>query len=192
MRVDTVKTNVYKFEELSEEAKETAMEELFNINVEDTDWAEFIIEDLVEDCKKLGIRFDSDNVCWSICSRDNHCYVRTCDLNFDWCNYVELPGKFGAYQNYMGGGIVGGIQTEIIPEDKIEEGDEENIPLENLKNDGYGDPGEIAQNLNKALNCFSETLKKLWKEYQYLTNEKCIIETIEANDWEFTIDGKRY
>ena len=193
MRIDTVKTKVYKFKELSEEAKETAMEGLFNINVEDTDWADFIIEELVEDCKKLGIRFDSDDISWSIYSRDNFCYVRTCDLTFDWCNGVELPGKFGACQNYMGGGIVGGIQTEIIPEDKVEEPeDEENIPLVNLKNDGYGDPGEIAQNLNKALDCFSETLKKLWKEYQYLASEKCIIETIEVNEYEFTINGEIY
>lgn len=193
MRIDTVKTKVYKFEELSEEAKETALEGLSNVNVEDTDWADFIIEELVEECNKLGIEFNADKVYWSICNRDNHCYVDTYNLSFNWCNEIDLPKKFGAYQNYMGGGMVGNIQTEIIEEKRIEiPEDEEYIPLVNLINDGYGNPGEIAENLNKALDCFSKTLKELWDCYRDLTSEESIIRTIEANDWEFTEDGKQY
>ena len=37
-----------------------------------------------------------------------------------------------------------------------------------------------------------ELYKSLEKEYNYLTSEKAIIETIEANDYEFTEDGKIY
>lgn len=36
----------------------------------------------------------------------------------------------------------------------------------------------------------SEYLSMLRKEYEYLTSEECIKETILANEYEFTIDGK--
>jgi len=37
-----------------------------------------------------------------------------------------------------------------------------------------------------------ELYRDLEKEYEYLSSEKVIIETIEANEYEFTEDGKLY
>ncbi|GAH04734.1 unnamed protein product, partial [marine sediment metagenome] len=74
-------------------------ERISDVNVEDTDWADYLIEELVEDCKKLGVNFDSDEVSWSICSRDNCCYVRSCDLDFNWCNEVEIKFWEGRCRN---------------------------------------------------------------------------------------------
>jgi hypothetical protein len=47
---------------------------------------------------------------------------------------------------------------------------------------------EIEEKYTKNLSeCYLYMLKN---EYEYLTSEKCIIETIEANDYYFTENGK--
>lgn len=49
---------------------------------------------------------------------------------------------------------------------------------------------EIEDDFLKSL--LNDYLKSLRDEYDYQTSEKAIIETIEANEYEFTEDGKRF
>lgn len=53
------------------------------------------------------------------------------------------------------------------------------------------------ENYSEACSEFKQSLLEdyrtiLSKEYDYLTSEEAIKETIEANDYEFTAEGKRY
>lgn len=52
---ENIERDVYSFEELSPEAQKVAIEELYDINVEYSDWHEPIIEGFEEDMKKLGL-----------------------------------------------------------------------------------------------------------------------------------------
>lgn len=45
-RIDVVKTKVFKFDELSDDAKQTALEKLYDINVDDDFWFECCIDDV--------------------------------------------------------------------------------------------------------------------------------------------------
>ena len=55
-----------------------------------------------------------------------------------------------------------------------------NIPLRQL---------QIASNIIDRLKVISKQLRKS-HEYEYLTSREAIIETIEANDYDFTENGK--
>lgn len=71
---------------------------------------EAILDKLVKDCKKLGVIVNrecieqSDSRASMLAVNDRH--VRPSNSKFQ----VELPGKFGAYQNYLGGGMRGSYQ----------------------------------------------------------------------------------
>jgi len=52
---ENIERDVYSFEELSPEAQKVAIEELYDINVEYSDWHEPIIEEFEEDMKELGV-----------------------------------------------------------------------------------------------------------------------------------------
>lgn len=52
---ENIERDVYSFKELSPEAQKVAIEELYDINVEYSDWHEPIIEGFEEDMKKLGL-----------------------------------------------------------------------------------------------------------------------------------------
>jgi hypothetical protein len=54
----TIQTTVYRFSELSEEAKEKSIETNRDINCGDSFWSECVIEDAKEQAKTIGIDID--------------------------------------------------------------------------------------------------------------------------------------
>ena len=72
-------------------------------------------------------------------------------------------------------------------------GRDENTRIEFAEYDGVCTEKE-GELLDRAEEIFSdkvfEAWKKLRKNYEYLTSEKAVIETIEINQYEFTVDGK--
>ena len=52
-RIDTVKTEVFKFDELTEEGRQAAIEGLYNINVDHEWW-----DGIYEDAKNVGLQID--------------------------------------------------------------------------------------------------------------------------------------
>jgi len=172
-----VETMLYNFNELSEDVKEKALNKHRGINV-DCDWWDCTISNLVDDCADVGVIFKESDVYFSILGRDNHIGVDSRNLSFDWYSEIDLPKKFGAFQNYLGGGMVGRIQSEEIEVDRVR-------VVEEGENDD-----NIVENLNSALELFEEALKSLWREYEYLTSDDVVTETLIANDYEFDNDGK--
>ena len=57
------------------------------------------------------------------------------------------------------------------------------------RDDDTGRPVARDEYMSELCRCY---LKRLEKEYEYLTSDAAVIEAIENGDWEFTKDGKLY
>ncbi len=173
----TIEIQLFKFNELSDKAKEKAIEENYNWNVL-YDW----YDNVYEDAKNVGItingfdidrgnyckiefRYDAEDICQKIImEHGENCETHKIATKF-LSDYEELVKK---YSN--------GIKTNIVAEDNEEDFDNEIIELET----------ELHHELSE------EYLSILRKEYEYLTSEEAIIEALEANEIEFTINGETY
>ena len=214
MRIDTVKTNVYKFDELSEDSKQNAIEKLYDINVDFDNWS-----------------YDDGYLELS----EKEMKVRKIKLSKKWYEWKDKNGKSGnipgEYPAYSGlfkwnnmyfdidrGGYIqfGGLEVtdfEIfrrflkipkklwencnwyfiaIPGREISTNFEIEPDFYN-GNDFTKKQQVIIDNAIEIMNDkISEALSMLKANYDYLTSREAIIETIEANEYDFTIDGKLY
>lgn len=173
--MQTVSINTYKFAELSAEAKQTAIENLCDINV-DHNWWEFVYED----AKTIGLQitgFDLD--------RNKHCTGLLIDGMAECCrlimsNHGEKTDTHLLAFNYLEDydklveKYSDGINKDIVAEDNTWEFDQEADELE-------------ADFLNALLEEYASILQN---DYEYLTSDEAIIQTIEDNDYDFTEDGK--
>jgi hypothetical protein len=158
----TIQTTVYTFAELSEQGKDNAVERLSNINTS-YDWYKFTYDD----AKNVGMSiggFDLDR-------------GRSIDLEID--SHIETAQKIltehgetcDTYKN---------AKQFIEDIDKLVEEDENEEFCEQKE--------ELEDNFKKALE--EDYLSMLRNEYEYLSSREAIIERIEANEYEFTEDGK--
>ena len=175
MRIDKVQTKVYPFSELTDEAKQTALEKLYDINV-DYDWWEFTYEDAAN----VGIKiteFDIDR--GSFCHGDF-----TLDAEDVAKKIIEEHGKSCETWN---------TANEFIA--VFEQGKQDHESAEDYDSDyelfiesAYYQ--EIVVEFRRFI--LEDYRIILQHEFEYLTGEEAILETIEANEYEFTEDGKRY
>lgn len=164
-------TTVYKFDELSDDAKQTAVERLYDINV-DYDWWEYTHIDAEEiGCKISGFDTGRGGTCGLVC-KDACRTARLILANHgDECDTYKLAKK---YANDHG---------KIMEEaDKDEEGElTDEYAVDTLLD-------ELDAEFERSLG--EEYLSLLRQEYEYLTSHEAIIDTITANDYEFTEDGR--
>lgn len=138
--------NVYKFDELSEEAKERALDSLRNVNFE-RDWWDVVYED----AKNIGLE------------------IIDFDLEGNACN-----GKL--------------VESMTVVADNILREHGESCDTYEIAVDYKGEPDDFEGIfLIELLRCYLGMLKK---EYEYLTSTQAIVDTINANEYEFTEDGK--
>jgi len=174
VRIDKKETKVYPFDELTDEAKETVIQNHHNINV-DYGWWEYLYEDAETVLLKIS-EFDLD--------RNRHCtgdfieaaddtakailenHGETCDTYQTASEYLEERRKL--VEKYSDG----------ITIDAVAKDNEYNFDNE------CDDLG--AEFLQAILEDYSIMLQK---EYEYETSEEAIVETIKANEYEFTEDG---
>ncbi len=177
MRIDIVKTKVFPFSELSDEAKKTAVEKLYDINV-DHDWWDCIFEDAARVLLELT-EFDID--CASYCKGD---FVESAEdtakailkEHGSSCESFLTAANYLKERSLLVIKYSDGIKTDEVTEDK--------------EYDFDNDCDEIdADFIHSILEDYRIMLQK---EYEFLTSEKAILETIEANAYEFTEDGKIY
>jgi len=168
-------TKVYQFSELSDEAKETAIENLADINV-DHDWWDCTYEDAVQ--VKLRITgFDLD--------RNRHCTGEFIEGAEDTANAILTShgDKCETYQTARG---YLDERAELVK--KYSDGKELDVVAEDNEWNFDNDCDELdAEFLRSILEDYSIILQK---EYEYLTSEEAIIETIKANEYEFDENGK--
>lgn len=169
----TIKTKVYKFNELTEDAKQKAIEENMEINLMDEWW-----ECEYEDAKQIGLKIKSFDL-----ERNRHAKgefllaaneVAQNILN----NHGETCETYKTTVRFM-------EEWQPIFNDYINE-DSENY-----------ESSELEENLLELENEYLESLLEdysimLQKQYEYLYSDEAIKETILINEYEFTKEGNRF
>ena len=162
----TIEIKVYKFEELDEQTKEKVIDNYRTINVEDTFWYEWIKEDF----NRLGLEIQEFDL-----GRRN--YIKIYIDNFkDTSESIlqEFGDSVGVKQtakNYL---------------------DQYNKILSNFKED---------EDIEREVEILDDQYEKEYSEdilsylrsnYEWEITDEAVINTIEANDYDFTTNGKIY
>lgn len=156
---------VYKFDELSDTAKDKALNDLYDINV-DHDWWESVYDD----AKQIGIsikEFDID--------RGSYCRGEFIESPLTVIKLIkENHGKdCETYKTALQ------YENEMLNCPKDEDGEPIENDLECIEDDFR----------NSILEDYRIMLQK---EYEYLTSREAIIETIEANEYTLLENGKMF
>jgi len=180
MRIDIKKTKVYPFDELSEEAKETAVEKLWDINVNYEWW-----NSVYDDAENVGIKiveFDigRGNFCRGHFTNSAEDVAKAIIANHgDTCETYKTAESFLAeyYEKKAG------HETDL----------DAMSPDETPLHEEFEDTGLYGDMVNEFQHFILEDYRiLLTKEYEYLSSEETIIDTIKTNDYEFTEDGELY
>lgn len=161
----TVRTKVYKFSELSKSAKEKAIDSLYYINVDDSYW----YESTYEDANNIGIKITSFDI-----DRGSYC-----------------KGEFQLSPHEVAANIIRdhgeACKTNKTAQTFLDATNEIEIA------EGYDYEDKMMQLEDDFLKSLCEDyLKILRNEYEYQTSKEAIIESIEANEYEFKKDGSRF
>ena len=192
----TIEQTVYQFKELGDDAKAKALETLWDINLHE-DWHEFLIGDF-----KANSQFDVTKVYFSgFSSQGDGAIMEYQDVEFfdAWVDSIDLPnwkkavlkacevsasGKHrghyyhsGCCEHSFGFDYPNDYHTKSDCENVFEFCDKWMEKFEEEITDRYGDEcGELYSTLEK--------------EYDWMLSEEQVIETIEANEYEFTAEGE--
>jgi len=188
MKEYTVTTKVYEFDELSDEAKETAILAYSDINVHDEWW-----DGDFEDAKNIGLKLVAfglnpiyANGKWiegaeeaAALVLENHgcgCkpHVAGCEPQEGACETYKTAWEF---QNAISvQGSIFEAQDDFDPDyEEFTESDQYKEMCDEFLKDLCGDYGTM-----------------LSKQHDYMLSDEAVQETIEANEWEFTVDGDKY
>ena len=163
----TVEIKLYKFSELSESAKERVLSDHYDINIDFEWW-----DGVYEDAEQIGLEikgFDLDRGRYVKGSFINS-PAETAELitinHGKGCETYKTAHNFLTELNELTGKYP---NIEDCPEDDIEALEDDFLQL-------------LCEDYRIILQ----------QEYEYKTSEEAIIETIEANEYDFTEDGKIY
>ncbi len=197
MKEHTVTT--YEFKELSDKAKEKVLQDLSDIST-DYDWYDFTIDYWKERLEQIGFSEAVINFSGFSSQGDGASFTAICDISkiayhlvyckgpkdYRFLNKMHICGEKGLVSvnivrdsfNY-----VHALTCSVRPYEYFLP---TNAKLEKLTDDIT----EAIEELRLQL-CY-EIYESLETEYNYLCSEEVIIETIEANEYEFTVDGKMF
>lgn len=163
--------NIYSFSELDENIQGKAIEKLYDINVNYEWW-----ESTYDDAKEIGLKITGFDI-----DRDNYCKgAFTNDACYTANKILESHGN--TCETYKDAEEFLKVRDELIntaPKDE---------------NGAFEDETDLDRSLDNLENCFLHTLLEdyriiLSNEYEYLTSKEAILETIEANEYEFDEEG---
>lgn len=191
----TIEINLYKFDELSEEAKQTAIEKWRESNYETGEVLHFFYENSVEFLKEKG--FKNPVLKYSLSSSQGDGFsFRADDYEFLHDLVLEAVGTHHPY-------IAAWLSDHLIVHIRGNQGrytyaSESDIELEL---DYYADFHEnvdgIILKVERAVkDIYMELCKQLeregYEQIEYENSDEYIIEAIEANDYDFTEEGELY
>lgn len=159
----TIEVNLYKFSELSDEAKEKAIQRLSDINV-DYNWYPY------EDATNINLHINSFDI-------ERGSYV---DAKFitNPANCAEsILSEHGK-----------DCETYKTAKQFLDDLNELTSKFEDIEDCPEDDIEELEDEFLKSI-CEDYRIM-LQNEYEYLSSEKAIIETIEANDYDFLENGE--
>jgi len=162
----TIEIKVYRFEELDEQTKEKVIENYRYINVDNTFWYDCIKEEFDE----LGLEIKEFNL-----DRGNYAKI--------YINNLEETSKSILHEFGDSVAIKQTAKNYIDEYEKIQANFKEDEDIEReleILDDQY--EKEYSEDI----------LSYLRSSYDWETSDEAITETIEANDYDFTIEGKIY
>ena len=175
MRTIIEETTVYTFDELTPKAQEKAINHLWDINI-GYEWWDY----MYEDAATVGLRitgFDLDRNrhatgewMWSALETAN----KITDEHGENCDTYSTVNEYLCSRDQL-------VKKYSDGTDQVTEENEYQFDQ---------DCGDIDREfLRSLLEDYSLTLQR---EYEYLTSEEAIKETIQANEYEFTAEGDLY
>ena len=167
-------TKVYPFDELSEDAKEKAIGGLWDINLFYEWW-----ESTYEDAAQVKLKLTEFNIDWGACCRGEFIEYAKDTADAILTNHGESCETYKTAESYA---AECAVLWQKYPEEWDEDGYDDNEWDRDAKQE------EIDEKFLKSI--LEDYRIMLQKEYEYLGSEDVIIETIEANEYEFTEDGK--
>ena len=198
MRTDTVETKVFKINELSDEAKQAAILALSDINV-NYDWWDFIYEDAKTIGKLMGINISDIYFSGSYSRGGGACFEGS---------YEYARGSVAAVKAYAPKDTeLHRIVAELAAEQRkcfyqirasVKQSGHRyctdfNVDFESHTGDQNYYSEEAGTNVIELLRDYMLWIyKQLGSSHDHLTSEEAVVETIEANEYEFTVDGDLY
>lgn len=185
---------VYLFNELSDDAKKRAISDNYNINT-DYDWYDTILFDFIDECEKIGIAIDYNDISFSGFYSPG-----------DGASFEGEVHNVSTFLKYLGVFIPDNI-AECIYIRFVRTSFNcchENTCTTELEAgfDEYGadvetEDSEILEVINKrAEQVRLDLCKKLYNDleqmYEDLTSDEGIASTLIANEYEFYENGERY
>lgn len=171
------RTTVYKFSELAEKVKEKVIAKHYDININHEWW-----DCVYDDAEQIGLKITSFDI-----GRSNYCegkFIESAEVTAEAIikNHGEQCETFITATEYLKNRshlvlkFSDGVIINAVANGNEYEYDQEcdDLDTEFLKS--------ICKNY----------LTMLSNEYDYITSEEAIKETIEANDYDFTEDGVIY
>ena len=195
MRTKQIK--IYKFEELSKEAKEKAIEnQRNNEGYLDYEWFSYLQEDFIEELNTIGV--DCEGFEWDL--------YRSRDFKAEELNVTDNQKllKSAGLTKWLIINELRADKTEIydIGLDEYGKADvefeqKEDYDYEQWSDEEYSDREKEAEEIEDKITEFiKEKFKKFWerlnKDYSYLLSDEGIKNDLEANDYEFNADGTRW
>ena len=168
----TIRTKIYKFSELSKEAQQKAIENLSSINVDYEWW-----EGIYEDAKNAGLEITSFDI-----DRGNCTGLFIESAAYTANKIIEEHGAVCETHKTATNFLSECKEIKAKAEVEGKDGDEDYWFSDEIE--------ELEQDFLKSL--LEDYRIMLRNEYEYLTSEIAIKETIEANDYEFTREGKQF
>lgn len=180
MKTKTI--TLYSFDELSEKAQQKAIKELYDINV-DHKWYDSTFDQLKSELSERGfdnaeIHFSGfwsqgDGACFDAdISLEKFCSdKRILAIAKEYCHFHIAKNSFANHYSHQ--------RTRYVEYNAVGKANIDNALSELSK---------VIE--SQRLSLSHEIYRALEKEYDHLTSKEAIIETINANEWTFTKDGK--
>ncbi len=161
-------TTVYTFEELSEKSKQKAIQDHYDINVS-YEWWDFTYDDAAT----IGLKLDGFELQGSriISGEFTHDAVRCAELILE--NHGDVCDTYKLAAEFMQKSTIISVKYKLLNE---EDNDNELSEIYEIENEFKKD----------ILNTYWKILDE---EYDYLTSEEAIKETLISNEYEFNEDG---
>lgn len=182
---------VFGFDELKPEIQNKVLdkfretqEELFEV---DLSW---LCEEIAE---KLNLNFEEKDFEYEMFSRSNHLSLASGDVlealrqKYPELSDLDIPEKFGVYQNYLGGDMCSSLKNSEIDENAVileEEQDENEDLRRNLIRI------KIKEDLEKLQEILAEAYRGFYTYHAEVVSDEYVKDFIEANEYEFLENGE--
>jgi hypothetical protein len=185
MQTITIKT--YSFKELKDEARQKALEKFRDINVDYDDWSEPVIEDWKEKLGNLGFVNPEIEYSGFWSQGDGACFMAGVDIE-KWLKSHKLAGKFKALFNASELVNIAVVKTDhhYSHENSIGVNVESWGNNEKVQEQIGAIEGQIKDEARELSRGIYKDLEAYFTE---LTEDEAVIDTIEANDYQFSEFG---